>query len=356
MHEQRLHALRRSMSHASLDGLLVTHLPHVRYLTGFSGSNGLCIITRRSQCFITDTRYRDQAKSEVKHFRIVTSRNSLFEAAAQEPAMARRMRLGFDSKHLSVAGWQSLKKHLRRIALVPTESFVDGLASIKDDSEIASIRRAVRISDEVFSLIIHLLKPGLSELDVAAEIGYLHRKLGAEADAFEPIVASGPRAAWPHARASAKRIRSGEVVILDFGCRVNGYNSDCTRTVAVGRPSVRMRKVHQIVLDAQLRAVDAARGRIAARTLDAVARSYIKKMGYGKFFPHSLGHGLGLEVHEAPRISSLSKDFIQPGNVVTIEPGVYMPGLGGVRIEDAIIIREDDCSVLNRSPKELLML
>ena len=344
------------MSDASLDGLLVTHLPHVRYLTGFSGSNGLCVITKRSECFITDARYRDQAKCEVKRFRIVTTRKSLFEAAAREATAGRKMRLGFDGRHLSVAGWQSLRKLLRRTALVPTRPLVDAVASIKDNCEIASIRRAVRISDKVFGLIIQLLKPGLTELDVAAEIAYLHRKLGAEADAFEPIVASGPRGAWPHARASAKRIRSGELVIMDFGCRVDGYHSDCTRTVAVGRPSARLRRMYQIVLDAQLRAVDAARGGMAARNLDAVARSYIKKMGYGKFFPHSLGHGIGLDVHEAPRISWLSKDLLLPGNVVTIEPGVYKPGLGGVRIEDTVIIRENDCSVLNRSPKELLML
>ncbi|MEK6756961.1 MAG: Xaa-Pro peptidase family protein [Bacteroidota bacterium] len=356
MFEQRLEALRRSLADSKLDALLVTHLPHVRYLTGFSGSNGLCIIGKRSRCFLTDNRYVGQAREEARAYRVVITRRSLFEAAAKQPVLSGKTRLGFEGQYLSVAGFATLKKRLPRVTFVQTQSLVERLASVKDAVEVRLIRRAVEISDKVFCRIVEFVRPGMTELDVAAEIGYLHRKFGAEADAFEPIVASGWRGALPHARASTKKIRSGELVTLDFGCRVEGYNSDLTRTVAVGRPTARARRIYQVVLDAQMRAIEAARRGMTAKVLDGVARSHIRKKGYGKYFSHSLGHGLGLQVHEAPRISSLSKDVLQDGNVVTIEPGIYVPGVGGVRIEDDVVIRDNHPEVLTKSPKELLIL
>jgi Xaa-Pro aminopeptidase len=356
MFEQRLAALRRSLAESNLDALLVTYLPHVRYLTGFSGSNGHCFVGKRTEYLLTDNRYRDQVKEEVHGIRVVVTKKSLSEAAAGLPGLSGSMRLGIESQYLSVEGLATLKKRLPRVTFVKTQSLVERVAAIKDKSEIELIRRAVDISDRVFRRIVEFVRPGMTELDVAAEIGYLHRKFGAEADAFEPIVASGRRGALPHARASSKKIRSGELVTLDFGCRVKGYNSDLTRTVAVGRLPARARKIYQVVRDAQRIAIEAARSGIAARALDGVARSYIRKKGFGRYFNHSLGHGLGLQVHEAPRISSLSKDVLLDGNVVTIEPGIYIPGFGGIRIEDDIVVRNTHPEVLSRSPRELLIL
>jgi Xaa-Pro aminopeptidase len=356
MYEQRLAAVRRSLESSKLDALLVTHLPHVRYLTGFSGSNGLCIISSRHQYFLTDSRYRDQAREEVTTCPVLVSKDSLHEAILKARLLAARMRVGFEGQYVSVDSSLSLRKTFPRVTFVSTRSLIERFASVKDESEIACIRRAAEITDKVFRKIVALLQPGMREQDVAAEIGYYHRKYGAEGDAFEPIVASGLRGAFPHARASTKKIRRGELVTLDFGCRVGGYHSDLTRTVAIGRPNPRAERLYKVVLDAQMKAVEAARSGVTARSLDSVARTHIRKRGFGRFFRHSLGHGLGLQVHEAPRISSMSKEILRSGNVVTIEPGIYVPGFGGVRIEDDVVIRDGGCEVLNKSPKELLVV
>jgi len=349
MYEQRLAAIRRSLEPSKLDALLVTYLPNVRYLTGFSGSSGFCIISPRSQYFLTDDRYRDQAGEEVTAYRVIVSKESLFAAVLKARLLAGRTRVGFEGQYLSVESLQSLRRMFGRVTFVPTRSLVERFASVKDDSEIARIRRAAEITDKVFRKIVVLLRAGMSEQDVAAEIGYYHRKYGAEGDAFEPIVASGWRGAFPHARASTKRIRKGELVTLDFGCRFEGYHSDLTRTVAVGKPTQRAKRIYRVVLDAQVKAVEAARSGVTARALDSVARMHIQKRGFGRFFRHSLGHGLGLQVHEAPRISSMSREILRSGNVVTIEPGVYVPGFG-------VVIRDGGCEVLNKSPKELLVV
>jgi len=356
MYEERLAAVRRSLESSKLDALLVTHLPHVRYLTGFSGSKGICIINSRHQYFLTDSRYRDQAREEVTACRVLVSKDSLYHAVLKTRLFTARMRVGFEGQSVSVDSSHFLRKMFPRVTFVPTQGLIERFASVKDESEIACIRAAAGITDKVFRKIVGLLQPGMSEQDVAAEIGYYHRKYGAEGDAFEPIVASGWRGAFPHARASTKKIRKGELVVLDFGCRFDGYQSDMTRTVAIGRPTQQGRKIYRTVLDAQVKAVEAARSGVSARALDSVARSHIRKRGFGRFFRHSLGHGLGLQVHEAPRISSMSKEILRSGNVVTIEPGIYIPGFGGVRIEDDVVIRDGGCEVLNKSPKDLLVV
>jgi Xaa-Pro aminopeptidase len=316
----------------------------------------MCIVTTTTQCFLSDGRYRVQAKEEVKGFRTIITQAKLYEAAAERALLPRKGRVGFSSEHLTVAELRHLKNLFPRTQFIPADGLVERLAAVKTEDEISCIRQAVRMTDQVFSEILKILKPGMAELDVAAEIGYLHRTLGAEADAFEPIVASGTRGALPHARASQKKIQKGELVTIDMGCRFQGYHSDLTRTVAVGKPSPRARTIHQIVLDAQRLAIEAAGSGISGRALDAVARTAIAKKGFGRFFSHSLGHGLGLEVHELPRISKLSADRLTAGNVVTIEPGIYIPGFGGVRIEDDVVIRDGTAEVLNHAPKELIIL
>ena len=356
MFERRLHEVRKHLETSRLDALFVSHLPHVRYLTGFTGSNGLCIITRRRQFFLTDNRYRDQAKDEVSDYAILVARDSPLEAARKRSLLKGQKRVGFESQYVSHATFNSFKRLFVGSVFVPTQSIVERIASIKDDSEIELLKKAAAITDKAFRKVLQILKPGIAEREVAAEISYWHRRFGADGDGFEAIVASGVRGALPHGRASEKKIRKGELVTLDFGCRFAGYHSDLTRTVAVGRPNNRAKKIYSIVLDAQCKAIDAARSGITARFLDGVARRHIRVAGYGKYFSHSLGHGLGIEIHEPLRLSAKSKDILSAGNVVTIEPGIYIPGFGGVRIEDDVVIRENGCEVLTHAPKELVIL
>lgn len=353
---QRLAAVRRHLRPLGLHALLVTFLPHVRYLTGFSGSNACCVITAHEAFLVTDGRYRTQVRQEVQGYRTFIASRSLFEELKQKKLLGGRIRVGFDPGVLRVSELRNLRSLFPSARFSPIRDFLADLTAVKDEVEIALIRRAVEISDTVFRSVRSVIKPGVAELDVAAEIVYQHRIRGAEADAFEPIVASGIRSALPHARATGKRIAKGDLVTLDFGGRLQGYHSDITRTVAVGKPGAKQRKIYEVVRDAQQRAVDAARAGMTGADLDAVARKVIGKAGFGRFFPHSLGHGLGLQVHEAPRLSALSTDVLRDGHVVTIEPGVYVPGVGGVRIEDDVVIRNGHAEVLSTSPRDLIIL
>jgi len=339
-----------------LQALLVTELAQVRYLTGFSGSNGLCVITPTKHFFITDRRYKIQSSQEVNYFTIIIAKQNLFPLIVERKLIPSKARVGFDGNSISVADMKSLKKLLPGRCFVDDSGILDEITAVKDSSEIEMIRFAARITDKVFKKVLTKVHPGVRECDIASEISYWHRKYGAECDAFDPIVASGERSALPHARASEKIIRRGEMLVLDFGCRYRGYHSDLTRTIAVGKPSSEMKKIYQIVYDAQMKAICAARSGVPARSVDAAARKHIRQNGYGRYFFHSLGHGLGIHVHDPLRISVLSKTVLKTGNVVTIEPGIYIPGRGGVRIEDDIVIGNNDCEVLTRSPKELIIV
>jgi Xaa-Pro aminopeptidase len=356
MIHHRITAVRALMATLRLQSMLVTELEHVRYLTGFSGSSGLCLITPTDQFFLTDRRYKSQASQEVKGFKILIAKQTLFPLIAERKLVPSISRIGFESQHLSVADMKNLKKLLPLRRFIAATSILENVSAVKDEQEIGFIRSAAGISDKVFNKLLPQLHPGVRECDIAAEISYWHRKYGAECDAFDPIVASGERGALPHARASEKKIRQGELLMLDFGCRYRGYNSDITRTLAIGNPSIEMKKVYQIVLDAQMKAIDAVRSGVTARSIDAVARKHIRRKGYGRYFFHSLGHGLGIHVHDPLRLSHLSKAVLTAGNVVTIEPGIYLPGRGGVRIEDDIVIRNNGCEILTTSPKELIVV
>ena len=356
MIHQKLKAVRVLMTTLRIHSMLVTELEHVRYLTGFSGSCGLCLITPTEQFFITDRRYKIQAPQEVHGFKIFIAKQTLFPLLAERKLIPIGSRVGFESQSISVADMKSLKKLLPFRHFVPATSILEHVTAVKDEKEIELIRSAARMSDKVFKKLLTLIRPGVRECEIAAEISYWHRRYGAECDAFDPIVASGVRGALPHARASEKKIRNGEFVVLDFGCRYCGYNSDMTRTLSVGKPSAEMKKVYQIVLDAQKKAIDAVRNGVTARSIDAVARKYIRQNGYGRFFIHSLGHGLGIHVHDPLRVSAISRAVLTTGNVVTIEPGIYLPDRGGVRIEDDIVVRENGCDILTTSLKELIIV
>ncbi len=352
----RLQQLRSGFASLDIDAFLVSFQPHVRYLTGFSGSNGIGLITERSQSLITDGRYVEQSRREVKGWKIFIAQDNLFEEMRLQRLLPPGCRVGLDGNTFVLSQFKHLKKTFPRVKFLPKVETIEKIAAVKDEEEITKLRKAVEITDRVFGEILPVLKPGLRELEVAAELSYRQRMHGADGDAFETIVASGDRGALPHGQASSKKLRRGELVTLDFGCVYDGYHSDLTRTVALGKPSAEGKKIYSIVLDAQCKSIESAKSEMKAKELDTIAREHIKSNGYEKFFRHSLGHGIGLQIHEAPRISFLSKAVLAAGNVITIEPGIYLPGFGGVRIEDDIVIRNGDCEVLTSSPKELLIL
>ena len=356
MTDARIAGLRARMSEHALDALIITSLADIRYLTGFSGSNALVVLTSGSAFFISDSRYRLQSALEVKRFRRLIGSLGLLEDAAAAMTLRGCRTAGFESDALSYAQYRSLRRLFPRVRFRPASALVAGLALVKDRDEVACMEKAAAISDGVFHDILKSIRPGVSELEIAAEISWLNRRRGAESDAFDVIVASGPRGALPHARPTARKIRKGEFILLDFGSTVRGYCSDLTRTVALGGAPRKLREAYRAVLEALETATASARGGMTASGLDAVARGCIRRRGFGRYFTHSLGHGLGLRVHERPSVSALSREVLRTGSVITIEPGVYIPGSGGVRIEDDVLLGDTGCRVLTRSPRELIVL
>lgn len=341
----------------NLDFLLVTFLPHVRYLSGYSGSNGMILLSAGSSVFFTDFRYKDQARGQVKNMKVTTVKRDLFSSLSGVASLrGKRIKLGLEADHVSCQVYRRLKSLLPDCLLVPTENIVETLTVKKDKGEVEKIRKAVRITDRAFSEILSFIKPGVKELDIAAELEYRMKKNGSSAPSFETIVASGKRGALPHGVASGKRIKKGEFVTMDFGAVFDGYTADMTRTVVVGKASKKQKQVYNLVLRAQRRAISRAKSRMKACDLDKTARDVIKRAGYGKYFGHGLGHGIGLLVHDNPAVNPTNQLRLEPGMVITIEPGVYIPNWGGVRIEDDILITQRGCQNLTKSEKGLIEL
>ncbi len=355
-YHSRIKNLRTEMQKQKIDAFISSALPTTRYLCGFYGSNGLLIVTQLKLYFLTDFRYQEIAQTEVFADEKIVAQGSLFKAAAEKKLFSLVKKIAFEKDRLTVAEFDSLKKRNTEKKFIAVSGIVENLRAIKDEDEIQTLKRAFDISDKVFQTIIGTIKPEMSELDISAEISYLHKKYGAQNDAFDVIVASGERGSLPHGTASNKKIKKGEFITLDFGCVVDGYHSDMTRTVCFGKPSAEMKKVYRVVFDAQQKACDAVRSRVPSKKIDAIARNHIQSRGYGKYFGHSLGHGVGLDIHELPRIAPKSKEKLIVGNVVTIEPGIYLPKRFGVRIEDTVVVRERGCEILTSSPKELIII
>jgi len=356
MTAMRLEALRHSMRSGRVHALLVTHLPSVRYLTGFSGSNAACLLTQRSFLFATDSRYATQVRDEVSDARVLIVKGSLTRALLERARVPSGARIGFSPSTLSVSAFADLRAAQKRVTWKSMDTELTATFSIKDEDELDAIREAAAISDAVFVEMLAFIRPGMKESDIAAEISYRHRRKGADGDSFEPIVASGSRGALPHAGASDKRIRTGELVTLDFGCRVRGLCSDITRTIAIGKVAPRLRSMYNAVLGAQLTALAGVRAGVPARAVDAEARRVLRSKRLERWFRHSLGHGLGLDVHEHPRLAPKSRDILEEGQVVTVEPGVYIPGVGGVRIEDDVLVTAAGIELLTHAPKDLIVL
>ncbi|MDP8241162.1 MAG: aminopeptidase P family protein [Candidatus Hatepunaea meridiana] len=360
--EHRTAALRRRFRSLGIANFLVTRLSNIRWLCGYTGSNGVLFVTGQNSYFITDGRYTNQAKEQVKSAEVfiysngVTIADAFIRELKNNRNIRFRGRVGVESQMMTVEFYQRLKMAFPNSSVVETEDIIEKLAMVKDDYEIENIRHAVEITDKTLETILPFVKPGITEIELSSEITYYHRKYGAQKDAFETIVASGPRSALPHGIASNRKIGSNELLTFDMGCFYNGYPSDMTRTFVVGKGSDEQRKIYETVREAQAMGVEAAIPGAKCCDVDAVARNIITKAGYGDNFTHSLGHGLGLEVHSAPRISKLSKTILKPGMAITIEPGIYIEGFGGVRIEDDVLITEDGNEVLNQSPRELIEL
>lgn len=354
---QRVQKTRDTFSEEKLDGVYITNLTNLRYLSGFTGSAGQLIITENEQHFFTDGRYIEQSKAQVKHAKIhIIDDHGYLKAIADMGILKDGMRLGFESNFVPVSQYQAVKKDFPKIKLVETQNIVELIAAVKDESEIKALKTAIEITDKTFTDILPELKVGAVEKDIAAKMSYLFKINDGEGDSFESIVASGKFSALPHARPSGKKLESGDFLVLDFGAAYDGYHADMTRTVVIGKASHRHREIYNIVLESNLAGIKAARAGITGKELDAVCRDIIETAGYGKEFSHSTGHGIGLEVHTHPRISRLNDKPLLENYVVTIEPGIYIADFGGVRIEDDVWIHADGCTPLNASPKELMVV
>ncbi len=338
-----------------IDALLISWLPNVRYVTGFTGSNGMVLVTPDSTTLFTDPRYTIQA-SEESSARVAIAKGPLLRAVTQAIRRRRLKRIGFEKSRLSFESWQALKDALPLGAgLKPTANVVENRRMIKSGEEIALIRTSVQTNSEAFESAVKRIRPGMTELDLAAELDYQMRRRGAEQPAFETIVACGVRTALPHARPTKQAFRDRELVLIDMGATQNGYASDMTRMVFLGEPESKTRKMYEAVLQAQLAAIAAVRHGVAAGSVDRAARRSLQASGLEKEFVHSTGHGLGLEIHEAPRLGKKEKMLLAEGMAVTIEPGAYVKGLGGVRIEDTVLVTGKGCEVLTPTSKELMI-
>lgn len=355
---RRLAALADGLTAAHVDGLLVTSLPNIRYLTGFSGSSALLFVTQRDVVFITDFRYQTQVADEVGDLaRIVVEAQSLWAGLWQQLAQLAGVQVaGFESAHLLHRDFQRLLEGGSRWQWRPTLDLVETLRERKDADELALIQAAADVATRALERLLPQLHAGLTELEVAGALEKALRDEGSEGFPFPSIVASGPRAALPHARSSARVVERGDFLLLDFGAEVQGYCSDITRTFVIGEATSEQREAYEVVRVANERAARGVRAGMSGRDADAIARGYIEQHGYGELFGHSLGHGVGLEVHEAPRLARTADAPLPEGAVVTIEPGIYRPGWGGVRIEDDVFLAADAPRLLTQFTRELIEL
>ncbi len=338
-----------------LDGFLVTHPANLRYLCGYTGSNGLLLFLNGRKTFFTDGRYTEQARDEVKAARIVISKAALIKDAAAMLGKLRSAAIGFEADLTTVTAAEQMRALApKRIRWKPTSGLIMRQRMVKDAEELKLIRSAVQLGAKVYLEALESLRPGVSELEVAAKLEYAARQAGADGMAFDTIVAAGKRGALPHGRASSAPVPKRGFVVIDSGVILRGYCSDMTRTVHVGRVGRVERGWYQAVLDAQLAGVAAVRPGVTAGEIDEAARSVLRKAKLDQYFTHSTGHGVGLEIHEPPRLGKAQPETLQPGMVITIEPGIYVPGKGGIRIEDMVVVTPNGAEVLTPVSKELI--
>ncbi len=338
-----------------LESFIVTHLPNVRYLCDFTGSNAVLAVTDGLQRLFTDGRYTQQARAEVKGAKIVIVNGPLLAAAAEWLKSRKAGNVGIESERMTVAARAALRRALpAKIKIKDTAGLIEQARMVKDEDEIEQLRAAVKLGSSLFETAVGAIRPGVTEAEVAAELEYAARRAGAEQMSFETIVAAGPRSALPHGRASSAAIPAHGFVVLDFGVILAGYCSDMTRTVCVGSPNEEARRIYHAVREAQQAALEAIAPGVPVAEVDREARSVLKKQRLDRYFTHSTGHGVGLEIHEPPRLGRGQTEVLRAGMVVTVEPGVYIPGKGGVRIEDMVVVTEQGHEILTPTPKDLI--
>ncbi|SEP78578.1 Xaa-Pro aminopeptidase [Ignavigranum ruoffiae] len=352
---KRIEKVREYLAKEQLDGIWVSNSKNLRYLANFTGSAGEVIITADKAYFITDFRYTEQAGQQAKGFEIVIHKGDLYQSLADIMTKDGIKKLAIEADELSLSLYRKVAD-IFPAELIETQNVIENIRLIKDEAELEILKEACKITDEAFDHILTFIKPGVSEIAVANELEHFLKGKGAEGMSFDTIVASGVRSAMPHGVASEKLIEQGDMVTLDFGCYYKGYSSDITRTIAVGEVDPKLKEIYQIVLDAHLKVIAEAKAGMTGKEIDAIARDYITEKGYGEYFGHSTGHGLGLDVHEQPTVSVRGENVILENMVITDEPGIYIAGLGGVRIEDDLIIHKDGVESINRSAKELIIL
>jgi len=353
---ERLKKLRAQLEAQGASAALLMKAADVGYLTGFTGSAAALLVLPDRALFITDGRYAVQAERECPGFEVALTDTS---SGYQEKIVERVKELGVaqlavEGDYLTVMQYEALQAKLEGVELKPLGDLVLAPRRVKDEEELLRIRSACAIVDRAFDFLLTLIRPGVRERDLAIELEYFMKKDGSEKEGFDTIVASGVRSALPHGRASEKELEAGDFITFDFGASVGGYHSDITRTVVLGRADEEQRKVYQVVLESQLAALAAIRAGAEGKAVDSAARDIITAAGYGDRFPHSLGHGLGRDVHDHPALSQRVELKLEPGMVVTVEPGVYIDGWGGVRIEDDVVVTEDGCEILTHAPKHLI--
>ena len=351
--------LREHLATTRFEGLVVSHLPNLRYLCGFTGSAGLLLVEPAGSVFFTDVRYDTQAHEEVKAAKVVVARKAVLPALGdflgQRRRKARGWTIGIEAEHFTIADKKRLTKaRPSGVTLKDAPPMVERYRMLKDDEEVGRVREAVNLGAKLFERALEVLRPGMKETEVAAEMELTARRAGAEEMSFQTIIASGARSALPHGRASEQVIRAGGFVVCDFGVILRGYCSDQTRTVWVGPVADDARPAYEAVREAQQAAIDAVRPGVALGEVDEAARKVLRKAGLSKNFTHSTGHGVGLEIHEAPRVAAGQEEILQPGMVITIEPGVYFPGKWGVRIEDMVVVTAGGRDVLTPTRKDFL--
>ncbi len=339
-----------------VDALLISKPENRFYISGFRGSAGTVLITATQAYLLTDFRYIEQATNEAPAFEIVRTGQPEKDALKDLVTAQDIKRLGFERDYVTYAGYEGLKKRLEETQLVPVEDVVRKLRMVKDETEIEHMQAAANIAEAAFQEILPLIQVGRSEAEIALELEIAMRRRGAERLAFPIIAASGPRSSLPHGAPTDRVLQPGDFLTLDFGAVSGGYCSDMTRTVVLGEPSAKQKEIYDIVLKAQLEAQAAIKPGLKGGDIDKIARDIIADAGYGEYFGHGLGHGVGLQVHEGPRAGRASEDILEPGMVVTIEPGIYIPDFGGVRIEDMVLVTDSGHKNFNHSSKELLIL
>lgn len=348
---QRIERLVNQLPLLKVRYFFVSHIPHIRYLTGFTGDEAHLLVSHDRTIFLCDSRYEEQAEREIGPIEIVLHPENVVSVL---PNLGLKGTVGVEAEYLSANLLERLKRAVPDCTFQLTSKVVDAIASVKDPEEISKIRHAIAISEKAFTEVLDLVNEGVTERDLAIELSYRQMKYGAEKDAFDLIIASGPRGALPHGYASDKRIQVGELIVFDWGCRKDGYPSDITRMVVIGNISDRQRSIFQIVRDAQEKALEAVKEGVDVAELDRIARDYITERGFGKEFGHPLGHGLGLDVHSFPRVTQNLSYKLPANTVITIEPGIYIPGWGGIRLEEDVCVTPNGADILTTIPREII--